>query len=245
MVKHHAQGKFRQRRAPLDIHPNCEAPPYISYNEAVPLKPQDPFIFLWMPKVAGMSISTALKHNYGQTYLALENAPNRWHTQLRGVTFYHSHIPALVEAGQIPGPWVDKAFKFAFVRNPWDRMVSLYHWLQWDKKGMSFNEFIQGISLGNYNLPGTKNVRGLYQANRLVDWLRPNGIWYPQWIGRFENLTEDWKIIQKILGFMGSLPKSNASKHTHYRDYYDLHTRELVAKRFEEDIDLFKYTFEA
>ena len=109
---------------------------------------------------------------------------------------------------------------------------------------MSFQEFIQNVAAGSYDRPGVMNLRGFYQANRLVDWLRPDGIWLPQFIGRFENLQNDWKIVMKILGCNVDLKKRNTSKHTHYRDYYDLQTRELVAKRFEEDIDLFKYTFE-
>jgi len=245
MTQYRATGRVRPRRKrPLEVYPNCSRPPYITFDEAVPIKPQCHFIFLWMPKVAGTSMNAAIKHHFGHTYLSLENAPKRWNPQLKGVTFYHSHVPALVEKGHVSSEWMDSAFKFAFVRNPWDRMVSLYHWLKWEKK-MGFPEFIQNVATGNYHRPGVMNLRGFYQANRLVDWLRPNGIWLPQFIGRFENLQEDWKIVMKILGCKCGLKKRNTSNHTHYRDYYDATTRALVAKRFEEDIDLFKYTFEA
>lgn len=252
MTKHRIKSRVQSRKGnpldtkqdgPLDIHPNCDSPPYITYNKAVTIDPQHRFIFLWIPKVAGMSISQALKIHFGQTYLSLENTPTQWNTHIKGVTFYHSHVPALVEKGHLPAAWVDQAFKFAFVRNPWDRMVSLYHWLQWGKV-MNFHQFIQAVATGNYDRPGATNLRGFYQANRLIDWLRPNGIWLPQFIGRFENLQEDWKIVMKILGCKCRLKHRNTSKHTHYRDYYDATTRALVAKHFEEDIDLFKYTFE-
>lgn len=244
MAQYRVKGRVRSRQGdPLAIYPDCSQPPYLTYDEATPIESQCPFIFLWMPKVAGMSISGALKVQFGMRYLSLENAPKRWEPQLKGVTFYHSHVPALVDKGYVLSDWVDKAFKFAFVRNPWDRLVSLYHWLRWEKK-MDFHTFIEQVTEGNYVRPGIMNLRGLYQANRLVDWLRPDGVWLPQYIGRFENLQEDWRTVTKILGCGYTLTKRNTSKHTHYRDYYDPQTRDLVAQRFEEDIDLFKYTFE-
>ena len=221
--------------------------PHIAYNDARPLKPEEKFLFIWVPKVAGMSINAALGTAFRGKYKALENCPKQFKPTLKGVTFYHSSIPALIAEHHTPQDWVDSAFKFAFVRNPWDRLVSLYHWLghhTGGEQGLFFDEFIRMVAGGNcYEPPGVMNIRGLYQANRMVDWLRPDGKWLPNFIGRFENLPQEWLIIQKILDYKVPLAKGNSTRHTHYRDYYSDETRDLVAKRFEEDIDIFKYTF--
>jgi hypothetical protein len=211
------------------------------------LKPEEKFLFLWIPKTAGMSMNAALGTGFRKVYKALENQPQGLNASLKGVTFYHSSISAMIAEHHVSQEWVNSAFKFAFVRNPWDRLVSLYYWLghhTGGEKGLFFDEYIRMIAGGNcYEPPGLMNIRGLYQANRMVDWLRPDGNWLPDFIGRFENLPEEWRIIQKILDCKIPLVKGNSTQHAHYRDYYNDESRDLVAKRFEEDIDIFKYTF--
>jgi chondroitin 4-sulfotransferase 11 len=226
-------------RISLEIYPDCESAPL---NPKVPPITSQKVLFLWMPKVAGMSISRALSSAYGPRYRALENKPQDFSLDLTSVTFYHSHVPSLVQKGFISQQWVDDSFKFAFVRNPWDRLVSLYHWLGL-KKELDFDTYINRVVSGNYERPGLTNIRGLYQANRLVDWLRPKGLWLPDYIGKFETLNEDWTNIQHILSIKAPLAHTNQSIHKPYKIYYNIHTQRLVAKRFEEDIDLFKYTF--
>jgi len=228
-------------RIPLEIYPDCKRAPLRPVIQ--PIAQSRKVLFLWMPKVAGMSISRALSAAYGKRYRALENRTERFQPELNGVTFYHSHIPTLVDCGMVPKDWIDGSFKFAFVRNPWDRLVSLYHWLGMKKSGPDFGTYIEQVVKGNYERPGKTNIRGLYQANRLVDWLRPGGIWLPDYIGKFETLNQDWESIQRILGIKSPLPHSNKSTHKPYQHYYNIQTQRLVHKRFEEDIDLFKYTF--
>ena len=232
----------RPIRIPLEVYPNCDVAPL--HTTIDPLTKEHKVLFLWMPKVAGMSISRALSSAYGLRYRALENRPEQFTPDLRAVTFYHSHVPTLSDCGVLPHQWMNDAFKFAFVRNPWDRLVSLYHWLGYKKSGPPFEDFIYSVVKGNYERPGKVNIRGLYQANRLVDWLRPEGLWLPDYIGKFESLNTDWVTIQKILGISVHLPHGNKSSHKPYPHYYNDETRRLVEKRFEEDIDLFKYTFQ-
>lgn len=237
-----AGGRRKFIKIPWEIYPNCDAAPL--HTAIDPITKETKVLFLWMPKAAGMSISRALSFAYGLHYRALENRSDNFLPTLQAVTFYHSHIPSLVDNGVVSQQWMDNAFKFAFVRNPWDRLVSLYHWLGHKKTGPPFKDWLQSVVRANYERPGSQNIRGLYQANRLVDWLRPEGIWLPDYIGKFETLNTDWVTIQKILGITVSLPHGNQSIHKPYPYYYNPETRRLVEKRFEEDIDLFKYTFQ-
>ena len=63
-------------------------------------------------------------------------------------------------------------------------------------------------------------------------------------IGRFENLSEDVKILGHQIGIEDlSLAHKNPTHHTQYSDYYDEELRELVAKRYEIDVNLFGYEF--
>lgn len=132
-------------------------------------------------------------------------------------------------------------FKFAFVRNPWDRVVSLY-----------FNK----VAPGTY-CEGTQSLT----FEQFVDWLaqqdltkidahaKLQALLIPvdelDFIGRFETFSKD---VQYVLGRLGlskvSIPKHNPSSHAHYSRYYDDRTRELVRQLYREDIERFGYTFE-
>ena len=124
-------------------------------------------------------------------------------------------------------------FKFGFTRNPWDRMISSreylirngYNWVH----NMSLSEFLKC----NY----FKKILAGIEMNT-VDFC--DGC---DFIGRFENLQEDFNIICDKIGIQRQqLPHKNKTKHKHYTEYYDDETREIV-KRYAKDIEHFGYKF--
>jgi len=63
-------------------------------------------------------------------------------------------------------------------------------------------------------------------------------------IGRFENLEEDFKKLCEHIGVDLDLPHKGSTKRKAYAGYYDDETRQMVADMFSEDISQFEYTFE-
>jgi hypothetical protein len=134
-------------------------------------------------------------------------------------------------------------FKFGFVRNPWDRVVSLYHrseGLQLKGK-MSFDEFVEWIkyssSTCNHPVPHTN------QLDWLVD---PHGNILVDFIGRFVSLADDWKQVAKKLKVTTELPHKNKNPNkNHYSEYYNTKTRDIIARKFCIDIEHFEYTFDS
>lgn len=104
-------------------------------------------LFIWIPKTAGTSVFTFLKELGMRKYKSLDQA--RYRFPGSGVaTFVHQSIPSLVEAGAIPEAYVQSAFKFSFVRNPYDRAVSLYHYFRrYDRlpPAMEFERFLETL----------------------------------------------------------------------------------------------------
>jgi hypothetical protein len=241
--RHSARGGFRGRRLPCNGLAGDD-------RMTAPGQPV-PILFIWGPKVAGTSIWSALQST-GWSYQDLHNNPKQFRRETTVTTFGHCTVPALVEAGLIDSDDLARRFKFAFVRNPWDRLVSLFHYLRWlsDPRSTSrpgsaeFRRFVEAATVDDVPTAGAYNVRGLSQANSQLDWLRESdGQFVPDFVGRYERLQDDWQTVCRQIGITVALPHLNRSVRNHYRDYYDDQLRERVAERFAEEIDLLKYDF--
>jgi hypothetical protein len=132
-------------------------------------------------------------------------------------------------------------FKFGFVRNPWDRVVSLYEraeGLQF-RNTMSFGEFVDWIQYSSSTCIHPTPHR--YQLDWFVD---PNGNVLADFIGRFERLDEDWAFVAQKLGIAERLPHRGANPRArHYTEYYTPRTRYVIANKFRVDIEHFGYEF--
>lgn len=135
-------------------------------------------------------------------------------------------------------------FKFGFVRNPWSRTVSLYlrrQGIQMRNK-MTFDEFVDWIQLSS------DTCRHPSPKRNQLDWfLDEDQNVVVDFIGRFENLEQDWSYIAKQLNISSSLPHLNKNdddkKRKHYSEYYTNKTKRIIAQKFAKDIEYFNYTF--
>ena len=132
-------------------------------------------------------------------------------------------------------------FKFGFVRNPWDRIVSLYERteaLQLRDK-IAFDEFVDWIQYSSATCVHSSPHR--YQLDWFVD---PNGSILADFIGKFERLDEDWAFVAKKLGVSEKLPHQRPNPRArHYTEYYTPRTRDIIANKFKVDIERFGYEF--
>ena len=141
----------------------------------------------------------------------------------------------------IGGKQFETYFKFGFVRNPWDRVVSLYERteaLQLKDK-MAFDEFVDWIQYSSATCVHSSPHR--YQLDWFVD---PNGNMLADFIGKFERLEEDWAFVAKKLGLNENLPHQRPNPRArHYTEYYTPRTRDVIANKFKVDIERFGYEF--
>jgi len=76
-------------------------------------------------------------------------------------------------------------------------------------------------------------------------WVIQNGIQQLDFVGRFENLKIDLRLLAKKCNFkLNDIPhKRRSRRDSDYRGFYTETTKDLVGKRFKEDIDFFGYEF--
>jgi hypothetical protein len=199
------------------------------------------FIFVHIFKTAGTSVTKALERH---SFKPQSMRPRNWKTLLSTPKIQllrremHKHATALEIKQELGDATYNSFFKFSFVRNPWDWLVSLYHYILENPENDgheatcamgSFSKFVES------RLNSTKT-----QSSFLLD---QNGRQIVDFIGRFECLDYDFEILNKRLNLDSSLPHINQSLRTSYKYYYDSATRHIVERVYAEDIERFGYSF--
>lgn len=198
------------------------------------LKPfdQQKCIFVHITKCAGISISKSLFGNLGGSHLRIP------HYQL---------IFSQYE--------FEEYFKFTFVRNPWDRLVSAFLFLKkggankqdraWAEENLSGFEDFEAFVTKWVNRKNVNTWKHFVPQYKFV--CEPGGQ-TPKvdFVGYFERLDDDFAYVRQRLGLHSSLQhlnKTSGSKKD-FREFYSEATREIVADVYREDIRLFGYNFE-
>ena len=201
------------------------------------------FFCFHIRKAAGTSLRQILEQ------VSLPRKNNLWYKLLSRngwAVNYHQYAfrkhAELREAERsMPNELFEKYFKFAIVRNPWDRLVSEYEYIKTQpthsrfKKlsSMSFEQFIQ------YQSQRT----AAHQVNALK--LNDGSIGC-DFIGKLETLTQSLQVVstKTDLDFV-DLPHINQINRRDYRTYYNDSLVEQVAHWWHEDIKAFNYGFDS
>lgn len=137
-------------------------------------------------------------------------------------------------------------FKFAFVRNPWDRVVSCYC-QKVENKNPSW-KFYYGecFDKGFDYFVDFINRKDLITADRHI---RLQTSLIPldniDFIGRLENFEDDLQHVLSVIGLsVRDIPKKNPSNHLHYSRYYNERTKEIIRQKYQADVEAFGYEFE-
>ena len=188
-------------------------------------------IFIHVPKVAGTSILAALgkKTLLGREHLA-------WHV-------FQSANPEKFAS----------YFKFAFVRNPWDRTLSAYRYLA--AGGNRLGDVAAARLINEYGGFDDFVVRGLGSGR-----FRSHILFVPQstflvgqadeimvdFVGRFESLRDDFDKVRGLLGLERVLPRENevACDRCHYSHAYSsAEAIEIVRDIYRQDAIMWGYDF--
>jgi hypothetical protein len=146
---------------------------------------------------------------------------------------YYNHMSAFEIRARAGADVFERYFKFCFERNPWDKAVSAFFWEKDRIKGVpqDFETYVQKRKLPSrfdlYTMGGKLAV---------------------DFVGKFENLEEDYRKAMSVVGVDDPPPLPRAKgnwrpRDKSYRDYYNEVSRKAVARQFAREIDLLGYVF--
>lgn len=202
------------------------------------------FIFIHIYKTAGSSITSALSefdnhrilNNPFIKNLRIRFAPSSYN--MFRSTLFPDHVTALYVKNSVQPRVFNEFFKFAFVRNPWDWQVSMYHYIKRARFYRQHN-VAKKMSFENYVTWRVENDVRL-QKRFVVD---ENDNVLVDYIGKFENLESDFAYICQELDIRKTLPHIKKSERRSYRTYYNDRTANMIYDAFRKDIDFFDYQF--
>lgn len=199
------------------------------------------FIMVHIPKTGGTSIRKALEMPGIGTHA-------KWH-QYRDLVGQKQY---------------NKLFKFCFVRNPWSRFYSFYHYVRKEEtyyhSAIHPAKSIYGkhrsydlLKLASFNEAVHYLVEGrlLPYTNRFF-LMAPQYLWcyddqlncQVDLVGRYESIETGYSSICERLGVeYKPLPRLNTSARQDDYKSMDPESRHLLGIYYEKDVDLFKYTF--
>ena len=217
-------------------------------------------IFVHVPKTAGQSVERVLLNEAGADWenrarFLLRPNPD---PALGPERLAHLLAREYFQLGYVSRHEFDSMFRFAFVRDPWSRLVSEYLYRELDLE-CSFRDFV-------LRDPPTDDFSDFARHLRpQVDYVQDeSGTRIVDFIGRFEHLARDFRTVSERVGLKSAvLPTVNRSRKTgvrlpsvirrlrskqarfqRYADYYDDELRTVVETRYAADIEAFGYRWE-
>jgi len=198
------------------------------------------FFFVHIPKTAGTSISTVIVNS-----------------KKYRINFSPTEHATASEIINTLGKNSKKFYSFSFVRNPWDRLNSLYHFLyqkklsaekgeNWDQQALK-NRGFKAWLLEEDFWPPYLNRSGLSFQKRTQSYFlcdKEKNILVDD-VFRYENLKNELTILSKNIGIgFERLPITKATLRDNYKYEYCSETIDFVNHFHKEDIERFNYKFD-
>jgi len=199
--------------------------------------------FVDIPRTSSSSISSEMGKAFGAPY-GKSNLIDEEYAVTQVFPVHMSSVAARDALGRFI--W-DRIYTFSMVRNPWDRIFSLYNYrvkVGNISKELSFRDYVLAMADEKSNNKLFKyHGFSFGSSDYLTD---ESGSIIVDFVARYENRAEDLKIISSRLGNipLGSLHIQGATPlGSRYLSAYDSDTKKVIEKLFSKDIELFGYSF--
>lgn len=210
----------------------------------MPVNHEHKILFVHIPKTGGQTVCKILnipkgskKHYY-------------WKSDKNEIDYGHATIKQLSELINL-----DDYYKFTFIRNPYDRLVSEYFFRIKNisaknsvlklKQKTSFNEFVKQV----YELHKRRFNSKHYFITHYIpqyDYINIDGDIKVDDVYRYEEFENNVRKIINEFNLKDEIPKKNISKNkkSDYMEYYNMETKKMVNEIYETDFFRFNYNFD-
>lgn len=172
-------------------------------------------IFTHVPKTAGTTVEKMFE-NAGEAYCGVEK-----------------HVKASAMRTKYPKEW-ETYFKFSIVRNPWDRIYSVWY-QRTDRSQISlpFKAFLKSLPRKQDDLTYSQN-----------SWVQIKGSLAMDKVWRFENRDEMFTDIIKMFSLPSEIPHVYKMENKPpFTDVYDEESVAIVERLYADDIKTWGYSF--
>jgi hypothetical protein len=203
------------------------------------------FIFFACGKTGTHSIEAVMdKYHDGQEFIQQVDQELETLRRKHSCPYTLKHVrPAFVRKLIDPQIW-DTYYKFVFVRNPWDWVLSNFcfnnkhlvkHLHSFDT--VHVNAVWHLMKVHNQS-PYTESY---FQHTFVYD---EDGKMMVDYFGKLESFQDDFNYICSRIGLDPEpLQKKNPTAHLHYKNLYTMDARNLVEELYKPDIELLNYEF--
>jgi hypothetical protein len=199
------------------------------------------FIFVAVPKTGTHAVRRALREHLGPQDLeqvglfVTKKFPIPQLARLQ-----HGHLSLQQVRPYLRPEEFDGFFKFAIVRNPFDRFISYCAFMT--RAQGEFDRDPRGV-MRHFAIAAPPTHHILFQPQNLL-LTDDQGRLLTDYVGRAERMQESYDEIARRIGIpTTTLQRVNSSKRRDYREYYDAELIERVAEIYARDLELFDYRF--
>jgi len=197
------------------------------------------FLFIHVRKTGGIAVKKALDKLSCRHY----ELDHLWSINCLKPKLLTHHTTLKQYNELLDESFLNSLFKFSIIRNPWERLISLYFSshrgdVAWNKerfKSIVNNEptLKDYICINNSKYTKSESSDKIVQLDKDIEYLM-----------RYENIESEFEEVQKLLGLEKiKLPFLNRSSRSDYKSYYDETLYEIVRCKFIQEIDFGKYSF--
>ena len=201
------------------------------------------FIFFAVPKTATHAIRQALSTQLGEGDWQQQALFGKNQLPIPALAAKeHGHLSVQEVLPYLSADVWRSYFKFAFVRNPFDRFVSTCFFLFRKEP-----EFAKAATTFMKRALDKRQFRERVLVRPQSSLLnRSDGELAVDFVGRFEDLQASYDEVCRRIGITTTnLEKRNVSEHDQYAGYYDEQLKQMVTDFYRDDLVNFSYQFDS